>query len=150
MKEQQHIRIIYRIDGGILNCTEIEPILGVIGVKYPHRKSKDVYTPPMKANGKEIKTWHCCQEPCKQPDFEGGLEALMEHLTLHKGRLLKPWSKKQQLKSPLPAVRLPRNPWGNTPQSGIGEDRRFCIELYIDSVERTLRKQGIEIIEATN
>lgn len=144
---ESKLRNLYRIEGGVLNGTEIEPIMAFIAVKYPHRKSKDLYVPPMKSGNKEIKTWHCCQENCPTPEFEGGLDALMEHLMLHKGRLLKPWSKRQQLKLPIPAVKLPPNPWNDKPKQGANEDRRFCLDLYIDDVKRSLRKQGLEIIE---
>jgi len=143
------IRTIYRIEGGILDGTEIEPIMAVIAVKYPHRKSKDVYIPPMKMADKETKTWHCCQEPCEHPDFEGGLDALVDHLMLHKGRLLRPWSRKQQLKAPIPAVRLPVNPWIENEKknpSSTNEDRRFCVGLYIGDAEIALKRQGLEVI----
>ena len=102
----------------------------------------------MQSGDKKIKTWHCCQEICSTPDFEGGLDVLIEHLMIHKGRLLKPWNKKQQLKSPMPSIYLPPNPWADKSKMGHNEDRRFCIDLYIDDVERTLRKQGLELIEA--
>ncbi len=141
------LRTIYRIEDGILAGTEIEPVLGLVCVKYPHRKTPDLYVPPMKAGDKETKTWHCCQD-CAQPDFEGGIEALVDHLMLHKGRLVKPWSKKAQLKAPMPAVRLPPNPWDDKPSQGVNEDRRFCIELYMGNVKSLLRKQGLEIIES--
>ncbi len=141
------IRTIYRIEGGILNGTEIEPIMAFLAVKYPHRKSNDLYVPPMKVDDKETTTWHCCQENCPNPDFEGGMDALLEHLLLHKGRLLRPWSKKQQIHSPLPAIRLPPNPWDDKPKGGINEDRRFCLDLYIGDLKHYLHKQGIEIIE---
>lgn len=139
------ISTIYRIEDGILAGTEIEPIMAFVAVKYPHRKTKDCYIPPMKANGKETKTWHCCQE-CQNPDFEGNLNALVEHLMLHKGRLLKMWNRKQQLKSPLPAVKLPANEWNNRPNQGVNEDRRFCVNSYINDVTRTLRRQGIQTL----
>jgi hypothetical protein len=139
------IQTVYRIEDGILKDTEIEPISGFVGVKYPHRKSRDLYVPPMKTNEKEIKTWHCCQENCKSPDFEGNMDALLDHLLLHKGKLLKHWNKKNQLKSPMPAIKLPPNPWNNN--SGCNADRRFCVQLYIDDVKRILRKQGIEVME---
>ncbi len=136
------LRTIYRIEDGILAGTEIEPIMGTVCVKYPHRKTPDLYVPPMK----ETKTWHCCQE-CAHPDFEGGINALLDHLLLHKGRLLKPWSKAAQLKAPIPAIRLPANTWDDKPKGGVNEDRRFCVSLYIDNVKALLRKQGLEIIE---
>ena len=141
------IQTVYRINGGILNGTELESVLGVLAVKYPHRASKDAYVPPMKTKDKEVKTWHCCQEGCKNPDFEGEIEALVGHLMIHKGKLLKPWSKKAQLKSPIPAVRLPPNEWDKNPKCATNDDRRFCVQLYIDSVESALRKQGLEVIE---
>ena len=141
------IRQFYRVEGGILNGTEIEPFMAMLLVKYPHRKTKDCYFPPIKINGKEDKKWHCCQEYCPSPDFEGNMDTLLEHLMLHKGRLLKPWSKRQQLKSPIPAIKLPPNPWTNAVKQGVNEDRRFCLDLYIDDVKSILRKQGLAIIE---
>jgi hypothetical protein len=145
------VRTIYRLEEGILAGTEIEPIFAFIGVKYPHRKTKDLYVPPIKTDEKEIKTWHCCQDNCPNPDFEGGLDALIEHLMLHKGRLLKPWTRKHQLQAPLPAVRLPANPWAGEPKEGTNkgvlEERRFCVQLYIDDVKRALEKQGLVIME---
>lgn len=144
--EDVKVRTIYRIDGGILKGTELEPVLFTIVVRYPHRKTADCYIPPMKTKGKEVKTWHCCQENCPNPEFEGGIDALIEHLMLHKGRLLKPWNKKHQLKSPIPAVALPPNPWDTAPKGGINEERRFSVGLYIDSVKRSLRQQGLEIV----
>lgn len=139
------VRQVFRIEGGILNGTEIEPILAFISVKYPHRKTKDLYIPPFEADGKKGKTWHCCQE-CETPEFEGGMKELMAHLLLHKGRLLKPWKPRHQLQAPIPAVRLPRNPWDDLPKGGVNDDRRFCIDVYIRDVERLLRRQGLEII----
>ena len=141
------IRTIYKIEGSILDGTEIEPILGMVGVKYPHRKSRDLYVPPIKTSGKEIKTWRCCQPNCRQPDFEGDINALIEHLMLHKGKLLKPWNRSLQLKSPIPAVKLPVNPWDKLSNSGCNRDRQFCISLYIDDVKRMLKRQGIEVTE---
>jgi hypothetical protein len=140
------VHMIYRIDGGILNGTEIEPIMAFIAVKYPHRKSKDLYVPPMKSGNKEIKTWHCCQDNCSKPDFDGGIDSLIEHILLHKGRLLKPWNKQSQLKAPIPAIKLPSNPWNDTPKCSTNDDRKFCLDLYISSVKYSLRKQGLEII----
>jgi len=140
------IRQLYRIDEGILKGTEIEPFLFTVLVRYPHRKTVDCYIPPMETKGKKIKTWHCCQDSCPDPDFEGGMDALMEHLMIHKGRLLRPWNRKQQLKAPIPAVKLPANPWPENNHQGHNEDRRFCINLYIDSVIHSLRKQGLETI----
>ncbi len=144
---ENRIRTVYRIEGGILNSTEIEPVMGFVSVRYPHRKSKDLYVPPIKTENTEIKTWHCCQDNCEKPDFPGGLDALVEHLMIHKGKLIKPWNKKLQLKSPLPAVRLPPNPWMDKPKAGVNEDRRFCLDLYIEDVKSALRKQGLGIIE---
>lgn len=144
------IHTIYRIEGGILDGTEIEPIMAFIAVKYPHRKSKDLYVPSIKTKDKEIKTWHCCQDNCPHPDFEGGLDALIDHLMLHKGRLLRPWNKKQQLKNPIPSVRLPANPWIENERKhpcATNEDRRFCLDLYITDVQRALQRQGIEVIK---
>lgn len=138
---------LWRIEDGILKGTEISPFMAFILVKYPHRKSPDLYIPPIKAGEKEVKTWHCCQEACPAPDFEGGLDKLVEHLLLHKGRLVRPWSKKAQLQAPLPAVRLPPNPWRNN-HNGVNDDRCFCLDSYIQDAERALRKQGIEIINA--
>jgi len=145
--EDIKVRTIYRIEGGILNGTELEPFLFTILVRYPHRKTPDCYIPPMKTNGKEVKTWHCCQENCPTPEFEGTLDALIEHLIVHKGRLLRPWNKKHQLQSPIPAVQIPPNPWDNAPKGGINEDRRFSVSLYIDSIKRSLRRQGLAILE---
>jgi len=45
-------RTLYRIEGGILNGTELEPIMALLLVKYPHRKTKDIYIPPMKIKDK--------------------------------------------------------------------------------------------------
>jgi len=144
------LRTIYRIEEGILKGTEIEPFMAFLLVRYPHRKTPDLYVPPIKTAKKEIKTWHCCQDNCGSPDFEGGLEALVEHLMLHKGRLLKPWNKKHQLQTPLPAVRLPANPWREKAEAGANksvlEDRRLCVSLYIDAVKRVLEKQGLVIL----
>lgn len=86
---EEKIRTIYRVEGGILNGTEIEPFMFTVLVKYPHRKTPDCYIPPIEAKGKKLKTWHCCQDNCPNPDFEGGVEALLKHIMLHKGRLLK-------------------------------------------------------------
>jgi len=147
--DKQIVKTIYRIEGGILNGTELEPFLFAVLVRYPHRKSPDCYIPPTEANGKKVETWHCCQENCPNPDFEGGIDILLEHLMIHKGRLLKPWNKRQQLKSPMPAVKLPPNPWDDKPKMGVNEDRRFCLDLYIADVERCLRKQGLEILKPT-
>jgi len=144
------VSTIYRVEEGILAGTELQPFMAMLLVKYPHRKTKDCYIPPIKTKDKEIKTWHCCQENCPNPDFEGGFDALLEHLMLHKGKLLKPWSKKQQLKSPIPAVQLPPNEWethAKRSPCSTNEDRRFCVQLYIDSLKRCLHRQGIEIVQ---
>lgn len=71
------------IEDGELRGTVLEPIMAFVGVLYPHRKTKDLYIPPIKDKNEK---WHCCQE-CSSPDFE--TEKLMEHLKLHAGRLLK-------------------------------------------------------------
>ena len=140
------VRTIYRVEGGMLNGTEIEPFMFTILVRYPHRKSPDCYIPPIEVKGKKIKTWHCCQDNCPHPDFEGKLDALIEHLMTHKGRLIRPWNKKHQLKSPIPAVKLPANPWNDAVKASGNEDRGFVVSLYIDSVKRCLKKQGLEIV----
>lgn len=144
------IRTIYRIEDGILDGTEIEPVMAFIAVKYPHRITKDLYVPPMKSTDKESKTWHCCQDNCPNPDFDGGFDSLIEHLMLHKGKLVKPWSKKIQLKHPIPTVRIPPNEWEVNSKKhpcSTNEDRRLILNLYIDSLKRVLKKQGIEAIE---
>ena len=144
---EARIRSYYEVEGGTLNGTIMEPILSFLGVKYPHRRTKDLYVPPMVDDKKMLTTpWHCCQENCPEPEFHGGMDELLEHLMLHKGRLLRPWSKKLQLKAPIPAVRLPRNPWDDKPKGGVNEDRRFCIDLYVGDVKAVLRKQGLEIL----
>jgi len=143
---ESKLRMQYIVEGGILDGTIIEPIMAFVAVKYPHRKTKDLYVPPIKSGDKEIKTWYCCQRGCTNPDFEGGMSELIEHLMFHKGKLLKPWSKKQQIKSPIPAIRLPKNPYEDCPQQGANPDRKFCIKLYIDDVKHSLRKQGLEIL----
>ena len=144
--ENIKVRTIYRIEGGILNGTEIEPFMFTILVRYPHRKTPDCYIPPMEANGKKVDTWECCQENCPNPTFRGNFDALIEHLMIHKGRLLKPWNRKHQLQSPIPTVQIPGNPWDRLPKGGANEDRRFAIELYIDSVKGSLRKQGLVVV----
>lgn len=138
------LRQIYRVEGGILDGTEIEPFMMTILVRYPHRKSPDLYIPPIKTDTKEIKTWHCCQDNCKQPDFEGDITKLIEHLDLHKGRLVKHWNKKHQLKAPIPLVKLPGNPWEADDKRGANPDRHFVVELYMSSVQRLLKAQGLE------
>ena len=140
------IRTVCRIEGGILNGTEIEPFMFTVLVRYPHRKTPDCYIPPMEVKGKNIKTWHCCQDNCPKPDFEGNVDALIEHLMIHKGRLLKPWNKKCQLKSPIPAIKIPPNTWEDSNKMGINEERRFVVNLYIDSLRRSMKRQGLEII----
>lgn len=145
------LRQIYRIDGGILDGTEIEPFMFTVLVRYPHRKTTDCYIPPTgdkEIHGKVVNTWHCCQDNCPNPDFEGKIDALIEHLMLHKGRLLKKWSKRQQLKSPIPAVKFPKNDWDSSPyQNNLNKDRRFCVDLYIRKTKRLLHQQGLEILE---
>ena len=142
---------VYRIRGGILNGTEIQPFLSTILVKYPHRKGRDIYIPPFKdAKTDDQKVWHCCHPGCSTPNFAAGQYALHEHLLLHKGRLLKPWSKMTQRCSPLPAVRVPVNPWTKNAQRSpcaTNDDRKFCVDLYIDSLKAALRRQGIEVME---
>lgn len=140
------LRTVYRIEGGILDGTEIEPLLMLVSVRYPHRKTKDLYVPPIKTEEKEVKTWHCCQDNCPNPNFEGSLDALVEHLVLHKGGLLKPWNKQHQLKTPIPAVKIPPNEWDSLPKGGVNDDRRFVVSLYIDRLKATLKKQGLEIV----
>ena len=84
------IRAYYEIVGGPLTGTVLEPIFAFIAVKYPHRKTKDLYVPPIKDTNKCLShPWHCCQETCSERDFHGGLEELIKHLALHAGRLLK-------------------------------------------------------------
>lgn len=145
------IRQIYRIEGGILDGTEIEPFMFTVLVRYTHRKTADCYIPPTSEkgiNGKVVKTWHCCQDNCPNPDFEGKIDKLVEHLVFHKGRLLKKWNKKAQLKSPIPAIRLPKNDWvGNVCENDTNKDRRFCVQLYIDKAERMLRQQRLEVLK---
>lgn len=142
---------LYRIEGGILNGTELQPFGAMLLVKYPHRKSKDVYIPPMSnPENEEQKTWHCCNPGCATPSFSGDFRTLMDHLLLHKGRLLKPWSRKAQAQAPLPAIRLPANEWERNAQKhpcATNEDRRFCLDLYITLLKRSLHRQGIEVIE---
>jgi hypothetical protein len=149
MEEKIKIRTIYRIDGGILDGTEIEPLMAFVMVRYPHRKTPDLYVPPMKTEDKEVTTWHCCQDNCPNPDFEGKIDALVEHIKLHKGRLVRPWSKKKQHKTPLPAVKLPPNPYAGM-QGGINPDIDFFVGLYIKTLKSALKKQGIEILEVSS
>jgi hypothetical protein len=79
------------------------------------------------------------------------IEPIFAFIGVHKGRLLKPWTRKHQLQAPLPAVRLPANPWAGEPKEGTNkgvlEERRFCVQLYIDDVKRALEKQGLVIME---
>ncbi len=84
------IRLYYQIESGPLNGTVIEPIKGLIGVRYPHRKTKDLYIPPIQDDKRGLTVpWHCCQENCKEPDFLGNIESLVEHAMIHAGRALK-------------------------------------------------------------
>ena len=142
--------LILRIEDGILAGTEIKQVLGGFGepiiVQYPHRKTSDMYLPPMEKDGKKT-TLHCCQDSCPNPDFEGKPDSLMAHLMLHKGRLLRPWTRKAQLKSPMPAVRIPKNSWDDAPKGERNQDRQFCVSLYIESLKDALRRQGIELLE---
>lgn len=139
------IKQLYRIEDGNLAGTEIELFMGLVTVKYPHRKTKDVYVPPMKSENKEVKTYHCCQENCKSPDFEGGMDALIAHIELHAGRLfkkLKPVTKSNPARV---IVKLPPNPWAENDNRGANPDRRMAVQLYIDAMQDALRKQGIGI-----
>ena len=70
----------YTITDGVLKGTILEPTFCFIGVKYPHRKTKDLYCPPLK----DVKVWHCCQ--C-DTDFK--TEELEAHLIKHAGKLVK-------------------------------------------------------------
>lgn len=136
---------IWRIEEGNLRGTEIQPFLGTIMVKYPHRKTRDLYILPMKGNGKEITTFHCCQENCQSPDFEGNMDALVKHLELHTGRLFK---QLQPITPTCPArivVSLPPNPWAEGDERGANPDRRFTVHLYRETVRAWLAKQGIGI-----
>jgi len=136
---------LYRIEDGVLAGTEIGVVMGFLCVKYPHRKSKDMYIPPMKSKDKEVKTFHCCQENCSHPDFEGSMGALLEHLELHAGRLfkkLKPITKSSPARV---VVSLPPNPWAENDNRGANPDRRVTVQVYIDSAKRSLEKQGIGI-----
>lgn len=136
----------YRIEDGVLAGTEIESIIGFLAVKYPHRKTKDLYVPPMKTKDKEVKTFHCCHENCPEPDFDGTREALLQHIELHAGKLfkkLKPITKNNPAQI---VVTLPPNPWAENDNRGANPDRRLTINLYIDSVKRALKKQGIGVL----
>ncbi len=78
----------YNVNGGVLDGTIIEPMGSFVSVKYPHRKTKDLYVTPIK----DAEKWHCCQDNCPEPDFgsrEIKVSVLIEHLKLHAGRLLK-------------------------------------------------------------
>lgn len=84
------ISTYYKIEDGVLAGTILEPIFAFVAVQYPHRKTKDLYVPPMRDDEKHIThSWHCCQENCPEPDFHGGIPELVEHLILHAGRLIK-------------------------------------------------------------
>ncbi len=135
---------IYRIEDGVLAGTEIEPIMGFFAIKYPHRKSKDLYVPPMKTADKEVTTFHCCQPKCSSPDIEGTMDALAKHLELHAGRYFK---KNKPVSKTNPArivVKLPSNPWhGDDP---VIAERHLTVNLYIDNVKLALEKQGIGIL----
>lgn len=80
---ESKLRMQYIVEGGALSGTIIEPVLGFFGVTYPHRKTKDLYIPPMK-DGED--NWHCCQG-CEHPDFT--TKEFLDHLEKHAGRLLK-------------------------------------------------------------
>lgn len=79
---QPKLQLFYRVKGGLLDGTIIEPIMAFWSVKYPHRKTKDLYVPPLE----DGKKWHCCQD-CSEPDFE--TKDFLNHLEKHAGRLLK-------------------------------------------------------------
>lgn len=147
-----NVSYITRINDGNLVGTELETVMGMLAVKYPHRKTKNLYVPPMKTEEKEIKTWHCCQENCKQPDFEDGIDALLAHLELHAGRLFKRLKPVTKPNPPMVVVNLPPNPFDNIkkyPGQGANLDRRVTVNLYIDSVKLVLRRQGIGVLENT-
>ena len=141
---------LYRIEDGPLAGTEIEFPMGFVSVKYPHRQSKDLYVPPMKSKDKEVKTFHCCQTNCKQPDFTGTLEALLDHLELHAGRLFKKLKPITKSNPPKVVITLPPNPYGENDNRGANPDRRLCVHLYMDSLRKVLNRQGIGIIERAN
>jgi len=135
---------LYRIEEGNLAGTEIEIALGLLLVKYPHRNTKDAYVPPMK--DRKTNTYHCCQDNCQQPDFAANMDALLAHIELHAGRLfkkLKPVTKTNPAKI---IVALPPNPWAENDNRGANPDRRVVVQLYIDSLQTVLRKQGIGVI----
>jgi hypothetical protein len=137
---------IYRINDGVLAGTEIEPIMGFISVKYPHRKTKDLYIPPMEANGKKVETFHCCQENCKQPDFGETIDDLVKHLELHMGRLVKKLHPVNKQHPAIVVVKLPPNEWVERLNCDLNKDRQFVVGLYKTNVVNWLRKQGIEVI----
>ena len=128
----------------MLAGTEIEPILAFLSVRYPHRKTRDLYVPP--AN-KESRVWHCCQENCPQPEFEGGVAALLKHLEVHAGKLIKRLPPVASRERAVVVVRLPPNPWAEGDSRGVNPDRRFVVSLYISSVCAALRKRGIWPLE---
>lgn len=136
---------LYRIEDGTLAGTEIEVIMGFLAVKYPHRKAKDLYVPPLKSKDKEVKTYHCCQSNCKQPDFDGNKEAFLKHLELHAGRLFKKLNPVTKSSPPRIVISLPPNPWAENDNRGASPDRRVTVHLYRDSVQRALEKQGIGV-----
>ena len=84
---EARLKTIWRVEGGLLDGTELELILAFISVKYPHRKTKDLYVPPFEIGDKKSTTIHCCQDKCSNPDFEP--KDLLKHLELHAGKLLK-------------------------------------------------------------
>lgn len=137
---------IFRVEDGPLAGTEMEPVLGFLAIKYPHRKTKDLYVPPMKTKDKEVKTFHCCQENCQQPDFEGTREALIQHLELHAGKLFRKGRPVTKLCPARTVVSLPSNPYENNNQ-GCNPDQRLAVSLYIDSVKAALEKQGVGIVD---
>lgn len=140
------ISTIYLIEEGNLVGTQIMPIMGFIAIKYPHRKTRDLYVPPMKSGNKEVKTFHCCQENCKQPDFAGTIEALLDHLELHAGRLFKRLKPITKSNPPKVVIALPPNPYAENDNRGANPDRRLCVHLYMDSLTKVLNRQGIGIV----
>lgn len=84
MRNKTKLRIQYIAQGGLLDGTVLEPMMAFVGVLYPHRKTKDLYVPPIEG---KCKTWHCCQDNCPNPDFE--VSDLISHLESHAGRLLR-------------------------------------------------------------
>ncbi len=73
------IKPIFKIEEGILSGIEIEPSGNTVIVRYPHRKETDLFILPIE----DHKKWHCCRENCTNPDFEGDVDALIEHLMIH-------------------------------------------------------------------